>query len=662
MAKTAAEVADSAALLDKDDEGPTIANVAKGALHKLDPRSDSGAETPTMAKTAAEVADSAELLDKDDGEQPAERSTVVPTIAHAAKELMHRVDPRSESETSTPGVAETAAEVANSAALLDKEDTEPTVADAAKELMHSVDPRPTIAKTAAEVADSAQLLDKDGKEPTVANAAKELMHRIDPRSGSGASTPSFVNTAAEVADSAALLDKEEDDSEVSNEEAARTGYRRLSETPIPEIADTAAEVADTAKTLDSEASHHDLLETSGIVGSQSIPQFEVQPAEYDDMDPYGFDEIETPAAENKAPLFAHECVGMELCDEDMRGPHDDEHYSAEYEEDRRPSTVYDDEDDIDLNDPTLEKFPSNREEIIDRVRKLEGGLNEDHSDVEGLIPLSPLVGPSGPQNHDLVGDFLVSSPMVSSPIVPRGSRLLSLPRPSLGSVSSDRGSALSLDSISEAEEAVDEDEANGPPIISTPKPRRHPSRDDFKSPTSDDDEGIVMKNGSDKNDSSREVSSGEDSQIPTPGGDGPAKTPAANPLAEDSPVASSAQPEIELGLGSDRSSEQTQESSGQANGNSGRPRIVGQGSEEADHSDIRASDSAKATGVDGGGQSQLRKRTAAPDRVATPVSINEAGRQAAQSGNWIRSFFKMIFVDWIGGFIRRLCGGKQRET
>jgi hypothetical protein len=37
---------------------------------------------------------------------------------------------------------------------------------------------------------------------------------------------------------------------MSDEEAGRTGYRRMSQTPIPQVAETAAEVADVAATLD----------------------------------------------------------------------------------------------------------------------------------------------------------------------------------------------------------------------------------------------------------------------------------------------------------------------------------------------------------------------------------------------------------------------------
>ncbi|KAB5570647.1 hypothetical protein GE09DRAFT_1218069 [Coniochaeta sp. 2T2.1] len=571
--------------------------------------------------------------------EPEEQPQKEPTLADAAKELRHRVDLHSESGAGTPDFVKTTTEVADSAALLDNED------------------------------------DKEDKGPPVANAAKEFMKRADPHAGSGRGTPDFVRTAAEVADSAALLDPEDAEPDVSDGEAGRTGLRRLSQTPIQDVAATAAEVADTAEGLDTE----------------SIPRLEVAPADYDAMDPYGFDDPSVP--DNKAPLFAHECVGMELYEgDDPIDPLDEEQHSPEYEEDRRPSTVYDADEDIDLNDPTLEKFPSNREEIIDTVRKLEGGLNEDRSDVDGLIPLSPVVGPSGPQNHDLVGDFLVSSPAVASPIMPRGSgsgsRLLGLPRASLGSVSSDRSSALSLGSISEAEEAGNEDEAVAPPILSTPKPRQHPlAKEDPKSPTSDDDEGIVMKTGTDKTDKSREVSSNEDTPVRTPGDRTP-KTTELQTKVDDHDLPP-AKPELRLDLlpaadtsttqapdpasGSTTKQEPEPASAQPANGESSSPCFFDQ-PESSTHetenhtqeeeettttSPPTTSSNPKSSQADTG--NQLRRRHPPPDRVATPSSINEAGMQAAKSGNWFRSFFKMIFVDWIGGFISRLCGGR-RET
>ncbi|CAG8954134.1 hypothetical protein HYFRA_00009238 [Hymenoscyphus fraxineus] len=63
-------------------------------------------------------------------------------------------------------------------------------------------------------------------------------------------TPDAAQVAAEVADSAAKLDNGPPSPYVPDEEAGRIGYRRMSSTPIPEVADTAAEVADVAAKLD----------------------------------------------------------------------------------------------------------------------------------------------------------------------------------------------------------------------------------------------------------------------------------------------------------------------------------------------------------------------------------------------------------------------------
>lgn len=63
-------------------------------------------------------------------------------------------------------------------------------------------------------------------------------------------TPDIACNAAEVADSAMILDREEPTPPMSDEEAGRIGYRRMSHTPIPEVSETAAEVADSALMLD----------------------------------------------------------------------------------------------------------------------------------------------------------------------------------------------------------------------------------------------------------------------------------------------------------------------------------------------------------------------------------------------------------------------------
>lgn len=66
----------------------------------------------------------------------------------------------------------------------------------------------------------------------------------------GARTPEIADVAAEVADSAATLDRDAPTPPISDEEAGRIGYRRMSTTPISEVAATADEVADVAARID----------------------------------------------------------------------------------------------------------------------------------------------------------------------------------------------------------------------------------------------------------------------------------------------------------------------------------------------------------------------------------------------------------------------------
>jgi hypothetical protein len=60
------------------------------------------------------------------------------------------------------------------------------------------------------------------------------------------------NNAAEVADAAAALDLEPPTPPVTDEEAGRIGFRRLSQTPIEDVAAVASEVSDSAALLDHE--------------------------------------------------------------------------------------------------------------------------------------------------------------------------------------------------------------------------------------------------------------------------------------------------------------------------------------------------------------------------------------------------------------------------
>lgn len=167
------------------------------------------------------------------------------------------------------------------------------------------------------------------------------------------------------------------------------------------------------------------------------------------------------------------------------------HDSRDHDDDT--SGIYFDSYTIDPNDPTLERFPSNWEEIADTVRKLEGGLNEDHVTVDGQ-PLSPTISPLAPRrlSCDPAAD-LVSSPVAVSPVAQRKTRHLEVPRSPHGSVSSDRSSALSLHSIPEAAEVGIEEEDETYPAILGWEAASVPRAGAPGSCSSEESDGVIMK-------------------------------------------------------------------------------------------------------------------------------------------------------------------------
>ncbi|KAK3944672.1 hypothetical protein QBC46DRAFT_337359 [Diplogelasinospora grovesii] len=512
-------------------------------------------------------------------------------------------------------------------------------------------------ETAEEGAGSVDIAPEAGDKAT-ANAAKELFGPSDHRAGD--STPDFARTADEVADSAALLDQEEPEPRIPDDEAGRIGYRRMSATPMPDVANTAAEVADTAKNLDNDEAPVELDTRPNVVESLEVFGHDEQ---LDDRDDHG---------DHKPPLFSHECIGMYNPEE--------VHEGDEYEENHEQEVVADEfgPDDIDVNDPTLERFPSNREEIIDTVRKLETGLNEDRASFEG-VPPSPIVTRGGPT--DMIGDYYSASPIVASPVISRSSnRLQVAPRSPRGSVSSNQ----SLHSISEAEEehgAAEEDQSPaGVTLLSPPMP---PKKANLKLATTHDDEGVVISDGlttdSHKPEdpglltpeaavsprtvvtpkggpstaldylSAYQLSGAEATERPVSDGVSPKTTSA--PVARERDLPESPRIVIETAEAADVA------------GSSPAPHAEGstlEAAQTAGGHDADAINGARTRALDTSNSNQLRKRHEPGDRAATPTSVRSTGTKANEQGNWFRAFFRLIFVDWIGGFVSKLCGGGRK--
>ncbi len=79
----------------------------------------------------------------------------------------------------------------------------------------------------------------------------------------------------------------------------------------------------------------------------------------------------------------------------------------------------------------------------------------------------------------------------------------------------------------------------------------------------------------------------------------------------------------------------------------------------------RPLDTAKSTAIEeeNGRTIKFRKnpRSQSRERPVTPSSLHSTTRDT-KSKNFLKAFWRVLFVDWIGGLIRALCGGRDRTT
>ncbi|KAH6687180.1 hypothetical protein F5X68DRAFT_152660 [Plectosphaerella plurivora] len=375
--------------------------------------------------------------------------------------------------------------------------------------------------------------------------------------------------------------------------------QRLSSTPIGQVADTAAEVADTAEKLDGDKLDEAPPQTASKPQQpEGVPSFKnvlVTPADDEDEGP---------------PLFSHECPGaVEFGDDDDEPPRSP---LLEQEERSHHGSVDYDLDKYDLNDPTLERWPSNdRRSIYDAVRKVETGTNEDQTFFLGS-PVSPLVGARRLSMDDEAID-------TSAPASPLLAKKLDVPvsrKKSHSSVVSNK-SLTSLAAIVEeggrqraaaAEEPTEE--RTGPPAISVPNPSTQ-APEAHRSPASDDDEGVALRSSrkpapaiDTDNTASAQVCTDPDSRgPPRPSSADPPRPPLP---AETGPTQSKAQ--------------------------------AGALPDEMDELDDTDEDEAPIP------DSRVQRRE---------------GKDVTR-GNWLPAFFRVLFYDWIGGFFGRLFRGQGK--
>ncbi|KAI0841792.1 hypothetical protein F5Y06DRAFT_293491 [Hypoxylon sp. FL0890] len=453
--------------------------------------------------------------------------------------------------------------------------------------------------------------------------------RVDELKGSapssGAQTPDFAKTAAEVAESARILDPETPEPEISDGEAGRIGYRRLSSTPIRQVSDTAMEVADVAAMLDADDSFSD-----------------------DDID----DDIDDEYA--MCPVFSHESVGSNGHDgnDDAGGRRDSKTAS------QLDNSAIEDVD-VDFDDPQLEAFPSaNRESILAAVRRISSSIDADRTVVDG-IPPSPIVPIS--QHHKTV-DSLKESEVTPGSIdePPKDKRHL---RPKnitkqSGSGHSPRALSMSsLGSIAEDDESHNDGAGKKSDQVTTQfVQHRGPCGSAPERSVSEDsnDEGISMSVESKrKREKSQDFHDSAATAPPT------SSTSNASKVAEPTSNESAPGQEDKPSLPTDN------------NDAPGAPREHAPqdsppsavrhtpGTYESDSSNVETTGEGEgmSTSIDAGNQPHLRKQTA--DRSATPPSTHRL-QGPSRTPDWLDACLRLVFVNWIGGLVGWLYGRRHR--
>ncbi|KAG8351864.1 hypothetical protein FVEN_g10108 [Fusarium venenatum] len=196
------------------------------------------------------------------------------------------------------------------------------------------------------------------------------------------------------------------------------------------------------------------------------------------------DDSKDESEEMKMPLFAHECLGAYDFGDDAE--HDNTlNANSSPRQASKVKTMRDKTSELDVNDPTLESFPSDRGSILGTIRSIQTHLGEDQTHLDD-IPSSPRVISSRRTSLDS-NDDLCLSPASFSPTVTR--KRDSRPSHSFGRTRS----AVSLGSIEEEPKPSPNRQSKGPPIVSLPNPNSKDKVFGQKSPPSEEDEAVVMK-------------------------------------------------------------------------------------------------------------------------------------------------------------------------
>ncbi|PVH80081.1 hypothetical protein DL98DRAFT_515767 [Cadophora sp. DSE1049] len=484
-------------------------------------------------------------------------------------------------------------------------------------------------------------------------------------------SPELADAAAEVADTAQTLDRDAPTPPISDEEAGRIGYRRMSTTPIPEVADTASEVADIAATLDQQ-DLGDLLEARGyfeIMNDESIVFPETPPHE-------------------KVPLFPHESGVSPPKGKDSRQhrPSDTQRRASRNEE---PAV-------FDPNDPTIQPFPEDRDGILRQLALLQQRLPPDTADCVGGVdspiaeeihcpgkPISPGVNiPLQDQSPSL--DSITEENGEDQELLPNaedvnGDGLTSLSKVEEADEDSLKATQVKVNGVKETVEDTDEEPVQ-PQKETTPTPAILVQGENAKPEPEAEEESKepvpavaiqstepVLTNPID-----RSLDGAEGAMVTEAGtaAEEVASRNAEPDLGHTSdgsmegiplPVSPTRIPATPFVVGNRQLGHDDDEVQN-ITVPSGPSIQVHPATPKGSAADQNPLDTANSSAIDNNNtQIKSRKQPAKsiPDRPLTPSSM----RGKEQSRSFLKAFWRVVFVEWIGGLIARLCnGGRGRQT
>ncbi|PBP17518.1 PT repeat family protein [Diplocarpon rosae] len=483
-----------------------------------------------------------------------------------------------------------------------------------------------------------------------------------------------------VEQSAAALDRDAPTPPLPDAEAGRLGYRRMSQTPIPEVAATAAEVADVAATLDRSPSlpQDPVADVAAIINGSPVTMKELG----DLLEARGYaaimndESIQFPATppNEKVPLFPHEGGAAPEPTKTRRR-------KASHPATRRPSepVVYD------PNDPTIKKFPEDREGILRELALMQARLPPDTHDCVGGVdsditeeihcpgkPISPVAHPAerspsldsiAEENDDepepgwhavKVPDSTGSAHLHAETAAQKPTA--SLPPTTPATPLHDATQANGELAQPELEGAATAAAAADGPVAS--------SRGGGASPPPGDPNERSVADSLDGAESgplpvappqipATPFVVGGNRQLGHPDEDGPALTSSHGPsiLVEPATPGPSAQDDpLAQPVGTSFAAAAAQAPDGEPTTApaSGLARTTAWADEHGTSNTLRS-------------RSSKHHPSAMPDRPRTPTSLRSTGKDV-HSRNFLKAFWRVVFVEWIGGLIMRLCGGRDRRT